>query len=490
MIGMMYLVLTAMLALNVSSDILNGFTLVDNSLHTTIESSQKRNDALYADFEDLNKKNPTKTQEWLNKANAIKTESQELFQYLEKFKVEVVKIADKDKADPKARVITGRDNLDAAGIYAFEKGNAKILKSKIDKYSSIVSKAFANNPAKKELYEKVFSTKKIAFDKTWESSMFEMMPVSAVVTMLTKYQSDVKSAEAEIVQYLKSQTDASDFRVNKIEALVIPNSKLVFRGEKYSAKIVLAAVDSTVTPDYYVNGSRLSKGLYEFVAGKIGASKYAGEIRLPGNDGNIRSYRFESDYMVSEPSATISNEDLNVVYRGIENKFSISVPGIAPENVTINVTGANYLRRSPGKFIINPTSDNEVKVSVFGKIDNKQMSMGSGVFRVKHLPKPTAYLLGQNGSQTQGGLMSVAELRAATMIASYGKDELVKANFRIVSFTMIVDGLPTSNVSGSKLDGNFLSKLTKGRNLIISNIIAVGPDGYNQNLGAMIIRLA
>jgi hypothetical protein len=76
------------------------------------------------------------------------------------------------------------------------------------------------------------------------------------------------------------------------------------------------------------------------------------------------------------------------------------------------------------------------------------------------------------------------------MIASYGKDELVKANFRIVSFTMIVDGLPTANVSGTKLDQNFLNKLTKGRNLIISNIVAIGPDGYNQNLGSMVFRLA
>jgi len=116
--------------------------------------------------------------------------------------------------------------------------------------------------------------------------------------------------------------------------------------------------------------------------------------------------------------------------------------------------------------------------------------MGGGVYRVKRLPKPTAYLMDGSGAQTMGGLMSLDELRSTTVIASYGKDELVKANFRVVSFTMIVDGLAPANVNGSKLDQNFINRLVKGRNLIISNIVAVGPDGYNQSLGAILIRLS
>ncbi len=194
--------------------------------------------------------------------------------------------------------------------------------------------------------------------------------------------------------------------------------------------------------------------------------------------------------MVSQPSATISNSDLNVVYRGIVNNFSVSVPGVAPENIVLNVAGGKYVQKGPGKYELTTMSEGELTVSVSAKIDKTVKPMGSGKFRIKKLPKPTAYLVDNDGNQSQGGLMSIEELRSAVIVASYGKDELVKANFRIVSFTMIVDGLPTSNVSGSKLDQNFLNKLTKGRSLIISNIVAVGPDGYNQNLGAMVIRLA
>ena len=115
---------------------------------------------------------------------------------------------------------------------------------------------------------------------------------------------------------------------------LFPSHDTVFRGEKYSARIVLSAVDSTKRPEYYINGSRLATEMYELTAGgRMGINKYSGEIKLPGNDGTVRSYPFESEYIVSEPSATISNIDLNVVYRGIDNNFSISVPGVANENV-------------------------------------------------------------------------------------------------------------------------------------------------------------
>lgn len=495
MIGMMYLVLTAMLALNVSSEILNGFTMVDNSLHSTIESSDMRNNYLYEDFEYQYKQNPEKVGGWLKKAKQIRKQSDDIFQYIEKFKADIVKIADKDKADPKSREIISRDNLDAAGQYALVGGNGKILKAKLKSYCDTLVSFSDKNITKQKMYKNLFSTNAMKSKQSgeivpWENAMFEMMPVSAVVTLLTKYQSDVRASESEIIQYLKGQTDASDFRVNKIEALVVPNSKFVFRGEKYSARIVLSAVDSTKIPEYYVGGRQLGKnGMYEFIAGgKLGPSKYSGEIRIPGKDGNIMAYRFESDYMVGEPSATISNEDLNVVYRGIENKFSVSVPGVAPENVRISVEGGTSENRGKGKYIINPTREGELRVSVFGKIDKKEMSMGSSIFRIKRLPKPSVFLLDSKGNENEGA-MSMDELRGANLIASYGQDALVQAKFSIVSFTMIVEGLAPLSVTGSKLDINFLNRLTKGRNLILSNIKAVGPDRNVQSLGAIVVKL-
>lgn len=494
MIGMMYLVLTAMLALNVSSVILDGFTMVDDSLHSTIESSDARNKALYEDFQYLNKENPKKIGEWLQKATLVKQKSDELYKYIEDFKYAIVKIADKDKADPKVRVIEGRDNLDAAGQYAILNGKGKELKKKIDEYRNMLTEMTKGDPKKQALYEKIFNTGKIYSqhnkEKTdWNIALFEMMPVSAVVTIMTKYQSDVRASESEMIQFLKAQTDASDFRVNKIDAMVVPNSKFVFKGQKYSAKIVLSAVDSTKTPEYYVNGSRLANNTYEFVAGsKMGQSKYSGEIRLPGNDGVVRSYKFESDYIVSEPSANVSNEDLNVVYKGIDNNISVSVPGVTPENVRVVVSGGTAQNLGRGKYIVRTFNDGVLKLAIYGKMDNKELSMGEQVFRIKRLSRPAVYIVDAGGEERQDN-MTLDQLRGSSIIASYGPDALIDVKFKIISFSMSAPGLRPVNINGTRMDVNFINNLSKGNMVILYNIKAVGPDKIVQSLSSVAIRV-
>ena len=496
MIGMMYLVLTAMLALNVSSEILNGFTMVDNSLHTTIESSQIRNDKLYSDFNYLYSQNQQKVKVWLDTAMIVKKQSDELYNYIEEFKRNIVKIADKEKADPNSRIIIGRDNLDASGEYAILKGNGKILKKKINDYSDFLVGLSRYSKEKQEMYKTMFATNSYKSletkeVKSWEYAIFEMMPVAAVVTILTKYQSDIRSSEAEMVQYLKLRTDEKDQRVNKFEAMVIPNSKFVFKGEKYSAKIILAAIDTTKVPSINVNGSAIKVdkngvGTYEFVAGgKLGPNKFSGSISL---EGVAKPFAFTSDYVVNEPSVNISNMDLNVLYKGSDHNFTVTVPNVAPENVQIKVDGATYDNKGKGKYIIKATRDGNVTINVLAKIGEKMMSVGSEVFRVKKLPPPTTYIQDSKGDESMGGLMSLDQLRGASIIASYGPDALIQAKFRVTSFTMMVDGLAPANC-GTKLDLNFLKKLSRGKTLIISNVVAVGPDGNPQNISSLVIRL-
>lgn len=498
MIGMMYLVLTAMLALNVSSDILNGFTMVDNSLHTTIESSELRNKSLYDEFSDLNKLNPGKIKEWLDKANEVKVKSDDLFNYIQNFKVQIVRMTDKDEANDSAYVkqIKGKDNLDKAGEYAIVNGNGKILKEKIEAYKNFLIKTFANNPSKQKIYETIFATEKKK-GIPWVEATFEMMPLSAVVTILTKYQSDVRSSEAEAVQYLKGQTDVKDFRVNKITALVVPNTPYVIKGGKYSAQIVLSAVDSTKTPEYYVGGSKINdKGLYELICGKPGTFPYSGFIKLQGNDGEISTYPFKSEYVVGEPSATISNEDLNVVYRGIDNKFNISVPGIPAENVNVRVNGGTIVKAG-GRFIVRPTQDGEITINVFATIQGKEQRMGGGNYRVKYIPDPKSYLqYTDNGGvvrQTQDENLTKRTLLSdnVSIIASYGQDELIKANFSVTSFTMVSPG-GNDDAKGAKFSSkmrSYINNLEGGDYLIIKNIKAVGPDGKTRSLSPIQIQI-
>jgi gliding motility-associated protein GldM len=492
MIGMMYLVLTAMLALNVSSEILNGFTMVDNSLHKSIESAELRNKSLYADFDDLYSKNKTKVFVWLEKAKAVKKKSDDLYKYIENFKVQIVRLADQKAANDSAyvRQITAKDNLDKAYQYANTKGHGQELKRQIENYRDFLVLLSGNNPSKQTMYKSIFATGKTKDGKPWEEGLFEGMPISAVVTILTKYQSDIRSSEAEIIQYLKSQTDAEDIRVNKITAVVVTNTPYVVRGEKYSAQIVLSAEDSTMTPDFYVNGQKINKGKYELVPNKLGLSTYNGEIKLKKSDGSILSRKFTSNYIVGEPTATLSNEDLNVVYRGIDNRFSISVPGVATDNVMVRVIGGTA-RKVGGQFLIQPTRDEDINIEVWAKVGGKDKKMGGGAYRVKYLPDPKAFIQpSEAGAKPiRGGFLSPGVLRSSSMIASYGKDELIKAKFRIVSFTMLAKGISPLQVGGSRFNSGFLDKLIKGDILMINNIKAQGPDMLVRDLGSIAIQL-
>jgi len=498
MIGMMYLVLTAMLALNVSSEILNGFTMVDNSLHKSIESAEMRNKDMYADFQYLNKINPNKIHEWLEKAKLVKVKSDNLYNYIEDFKIQIIRLTDHKKANDSAYVkqILGKDNLDNAGLYGITYGNGKILKKKIEEYRDFLIALSVNNPSKQNMYKSIFSISNTRDGRNWEEAMFEMMPVSAVITILTKYQSDVRTSEAEIVQYLKSKTDAMDFRVNKISALVVPNTRYVIRGGKYTSQIVLSAIDSTKVPEYYIGSTPIRKGFYEVNCSKSGAFNYSGYIKLPGNDGSIKMYPFKSDYIVGDPSATLSNEALNVVYRGIDNKFSISVPGVAAENVSVRLTGGT-IQKVNGKYIIRPTQDGEINISVYAKIDGKDLPMGGGSYRVKYIPDPKSYLqytdAGGVTRLMQDGVLSKRTLKSdgVSIIASYGQDELIKANFNVTSFTMVTI-FGSINTAGSRLNSRMLSdidKLEGGDLLTLKNIKAVGPDGKIRSLGLVQVQI-
>ena len=284
MIGMMYLVLTAMLALNVSTDILNGFKLVDDSLHSSMEASVTRNEKLYRDFKEASDQNPEKMQEWYNDAIELKHRADSLYNYIQDFKTQIAILADGQKKVSEreqntgdgTRNIEGNSNLDVTAQYAIVQGNGAILKDMVAMYRDYIVELANNDAELRNEFTRVFATDKgwNAHEQDscdWEVAIFEGMPVGASITILTKMQNDVRTTESEMIQYLLDRTDAGDLRVNKLNAYVIPKSDYVIRGGKYSAQIILAAVDSTQRPEYYVEGQRINdQGLYEVVASSVG----------------------------------------------------------------------------------------------------------------------------------------------------------------------------------------------------------------------------
>ena len=507
MIGMMYLVLTAMLALNVSTDILNGFTLVDDSLHSSMEASVTRNEKLYRDFKEATDQNPEKMQEWYNDAIELKHRADSLYNYIQDFKTQIAILADGQKKVAEreqltgdgARNIEGNSNLDVTAQYAIVQGNGAILKDMVAMYRDYIVDLANNDAELRDEFTRVFATDKgwNAHEKDscdWEVAIFEGMPVGASITILTKMQNDVRTTESEMIQYLMDRTDAGDLRVNKLNAYIIPKSDYVIRGGKYSAQIILAAVDSTQRPEYYVEGQRINdQGLYEVVANSVGLRKFKGQIAyLNPASGEMEYLPFESEYTVGEPSVTISNNDLNIMYRGYNNQFSISVPGVSNEKIKVDVAGA-AVTRNGGLWIIKPgDAAKKVTITVSAELEGKMQPMGSREYRVKALPKPGAYFKSgeteyQDGNIARGALLNPN----ATVIASYGPDGLLDLPFKITSFKVNINGVITE-AKGDRFTKDQLTrlgKLKKGAIVVITDIRAKGPDGKDTRLSPIPLSL-
>ncbi|MDE6370183.1 MAG: gliding motility protein GldM, partial [Duncaniella sp.] len=344
MINLMYIVLTAMLALNVSSDVLDGFVQVEDGLARTNENVGSRNDAIYSQLESFTEQNPEKGTPWLKRANQVRQEANALYQTIDSLKLAIVRQADGPDGNPAD--INRRDDLDAAAIVMLAPGSLRgqSLRNEIEAYRQSVTSMIPDS-AKRQSIDAALSTSPYRrpgtmVDQLWEEAKFENQPVVAAVTLLTKLQNDVRYAEGEALGSLLAAVDAGDVRVNELNAFVIPQSRMVMRGGKYSASIVLAAVDTTARPDIFVGGKQLpgDRGLYEFNTSSTGTFDYSGYIEVAHGDGTTTRHPFESSYTVMEPTATVSATMMNVLYAGIDNPIAISVPGVPMNGVSATMT--------------------------------------------------------------------------------------------------------------------------------------------------------
>jgi len=499
MIGMMYLVLTAMLALNVSTDVLKAFKLVDDSLHSTLATTDSRNNAMMADFRAVRDDNPQKAGEWYDKAVELTQRSDSLYNYIQNFKYQIAVATDgAKKADPEARVIEGNDNRDATTHYALPDAGEKpgvTLKNMIIAYRDYL---ISVDPSKEEEFKIMFDTSdKVEKDgdiMSWEEQMFHDMPSGAAVTLMTKLQNDIRNAQSTMIQYLRGRTDAGDVRVNKLNAYVIPESRYVIRGGKYRAQIIMAAIDSTQTPEYYVEGTRLNEqGIYEAVASSVGTKKYSGYITyIDPSTGEPRNLSFDSEYSVGEPAVTIENKELNVMYSGHDNKFSISVPGVSNDKVKVSVAGAQ-VKQQGGIWIIKPGENSkEVTISVSAELDGRMQSMGNQKYRVKPMPTPSAYFKDASGKEyASSSKVPYARFAQGELVASYGPDGLLDVPWEIKSFAATIGGI-TYNSKSNKFTKEQLarmSKLDNGTIIMISEIDAIGEGGVKKRLQGIALVL-
>ena len=488
MIGMMYLVLTAMLALNVSTNVLDAFKKVDTSLHVTLDNTVEQNAMQYRRFERAYAENPAKVGQLYIQADSLRKASDDLYDYIQNFKVEVTKLVDGENYDSLARNIINTSDFDHPGTYALVmtdpetgKPNGEVLRQKIEDYRETLMdiqhwSERARNGKPKQILFGIFNTDKGVNNDgdsiPWEASVFDGMPAGACLAILTKYQNDIRAYENRTLTRLWQRIDANDFKANDIRAYVIPKSSYVIRGDQYEAQIILAAVDSTAKPDYFVNDVELGEdGIYRCTATGSGLQSYSGIVRYKQGRDTV-SLPFEAAFTVGEPSASVMNEDLNIIYRDFDNRYVVSAPGMTDNQLRVSVVGADVKRQ--GKFyILRPKGDaKQVKVTVIADMNGRTATMGERTFKVQRLPQPMPYFV-DGGKQVSSSNTPRKSLNKNTILEiGYGEDGLLEVPFEITSFDTYILR-KTGKSAGNKFSAaqlKLIGQLKSGDMVLVQNI--------------------
>ena len=499
MINLMYVVLMAMLALNVSNEVLNGFSIVGESIGRTTENAIKDNQAIYEAFEEQMKANPQKVKEWYEKAQQVKLMSDSLYDFAADLKLAIAKEADGEEGDPNN--LENQEDLEASNqvMLAPGRGRGEALKKAIDAYRERILKMIPDTAKRRNIANDLtteVSAKKRTLGKNWQETQFEAMPAIAAVTILSKLQSDVRNAEKEVLHTLVQNIDVKDIRVNALEAFVIPNSQTIVRGDKFSAHIVMAAVDTTQIPAIYIGNQKvtLRDNLYERICGSTGDFTLAGHIETVNGNGDKIRRDFSQKYTVVDPSATVSADLMNMLYAGYNNPISVSVPGVPLNKIQATMSGGTLTPTGPGKYIARPAKVGEnATITVTSTNTGRPQQMGQFTFRVRKLPDPTPFIAMKdaqgNPLRFKGGGLPKASLMGVEALGAAIDDGILDISFKVISFETVFHDNMGNAVPMASNGANFserqketFRKLQRNRRFYISEVVAVGPDGIQRTL--------
>ena len=522
MIGMMYLVLTAMLALNVSKEAVEAFRKVDNGLTQTIKNYSIKNDVIYRDFDRAAAENPTKAGKYKTLAYQVKERADEAYNFIQGLKIEIIKKTEKDPETPAVKgneVIIDKverhiDDTNVPSeilIGANENGKANDLKALLAEYRQfLIATLYGKNPTAEEALKKSLNTddglNRDGVKERWENLNFQTLPMVAVICILSEYQINVRNGETEVLNYLYSQIDASSFKFTKLDAIVIPTtSNYVTMGSDYEARVFISATDSTQFPVITVGDSKLplyetGKGIYKVHASSTGPKKWGGIIALKAPDGSIKNYPFESSYVVGEPNVIVSPTAMNVMYYGINNPIDVSVPGIGPDKLKIKVVNGSFstekVKKSGGEYFkgawaVKPNAVGQnVQVIVTADINGKPVQYAPYDFRVKSIPLPVA-IFANKSTGTVPRATAAAQQGVFAILPDFDFD----LQYTITGFTVLYsdkgsdfeESSTNSNLTAKQKD--LIGRLTRGKNLIIKDIKALGPDGRTKELQPVILKI-
>jgi gliding motility-associated protein GldM len=533
MINMMYLVLTALLALNVTKEVINAFVTINQSVELSKQNLEKKNSTTYQAFARNMSVDAAKYGEVNNRANQIKAGAQSLVNFIDSTKQLLISAADKiDKGEvvPTVPAMENKEDYDTPTHLMIGDDDAKgkgaiaeNLKTRLDNFKKLI---IANAPKSLQSdYQKrmdiLLNTNDPASTedsykegkRTWELMSFYHNPVVASIALLTKIQSDVRTAESQVTDDLLASVDINIVKFNQFDAKVIPNSTVVTIGSEYKADVFVSATSTTMVPEVFIGATTDStgspncngcvgnalpneNGMGKFIdrPSSEGEKKWSGVIRIKQPDGSYLHYPFNQSYTAQKPNSVVAAEKMNVLYIGVDNPMAISVPGVPNTQVRPSISGSGGTL-SPnsaaggGHYIAKVTTVGKAVISVSATVGDKNMSMGTFEYRVKRVPDPIATI-----ANSKGGPINKNVLAAGTLIPLLENFDF-QLFFKITKFrlTVIPKGkdLLEYEGSGNQLTGQMreaIQKLRAGDKVFFEYIKAImdkSPDRTERSLSPM-----
>lgn len=495
MINMMYLVLTALLALNVSSEILNAFKTVNKSLENTNSTVNKSTETILASLQQKTTEpaTATKAQIWYPHAQQVQTLSKTVFTYVQGLKDRILREAGGDPKNPEQKF--KEENLDIATRIMIEKGEGPKLLAMLGDYKK---KVLAVDPSIDSAFkdvlpvnlEKPASRNKAG--KTWEGAYFHMVPTVAALTILSKFQNDVKTSENRVVQFCHNKVGEVAVRFDTYAAIVGQNSNYLMPGQEIEITAGVGAFSKAATPKITIGGQNYDIGpegtaTAKLPGGGIGSRTIPVRITYTDQEGKQQTIEKNVEYKVGQANASIALDKMNVLYIGVDNPVTIAASGAGDDRINATISGGSLVQSGgSGKYIArvnNVTDDCKITVSVDGKV------AGVSQFRVRTIPRPIAIV----GGFESGANVPAGAFKAQAGVGAGIKDFPFELQYRVTKFTIsadtddgYIDDAPCTGNTWSNEARRILTGLKAGRTVMVDDIHATGPDGRSQKLPSLV----
>lgn len=534
MIGMMYLVYTALLALNVSAEILDGFVTVGDAMNQSNENIAVKLDDSYSRFQAAYVNNPEKVQEQWNKAQNVQKLSNELKLFIDSTQCDFLAKMQKEVSfinhetnKPREIVIvdasgktiydSARVALDEGGLGIIDaKDNVEVgtnffygtseepdgagvtLKNRIIDYKKKLKQILGSDSSNLKIgldVESEHYSEHEGKSVSWEFFNFHRTIAISDMVLLSRLKAEIMNAEFDAVNNLYAQISADDFKFDHVQALVIPKSTYVMQGNRFEADIFVGAYDSKAKLSVEIGGQRLegdSVVHYAVGAGGVGPKKYSGNIYVKKDNSDAKAYSFSGEYFVAQPAAVVSLTNMNVVYSGIDNPVRVSVPGANTRDVVPSIKdGSATITRDPegkeGDYIIRTTQKaGKIHVQISAKMDGKMQDMGVEEYRVRTIPDPVIKI----SKYKNGESIPLAELRAQSGIKAAMENfefKMIAPKVISYSFNYSNSGKSEIMVKGSNLSPEVKSALAKvkaGNKIYFDDIVVKLADGSTRKYSA------